>query len=133
VKYVLKLDCDDEAGGRDDLDAQYAGLQVYRFCLHPRTDRAGIVEIWKGPNDLELQALDFIAQVIASDDPPLLWHCVNGRERTGLLAGMVVRYKYGWTREQAYAYMLETGFRPLAVGIARSWDRWNRKIYRPLP
>jgi hypothetical protein len=132
ARTVIKLDCADEGGGRDDLDAQYLGLQVYRLCLHPRTDGFPPLEMFRGPSDEELQALDWIARAIAADATfPVLWHCVNGRERTGLLAGMVVRYRYGWTRGQAYRYMLDTGFRPLAVGAARAWKRWNLEVYRP--
>lgn len=132
VATVIKLDCDDEGDGNNDRGGESAGLQVYRMCLHPRTDGWGIVEIWRGPSDEELRALDWIARAIAADVTyPVLWHCVNGRERTGLLSGMVVRYRYGWTRGEAYAYMLETGFRPLAVGVARAWRRWNLEVYRP--
>jgi protein tyrosine/serine phosphatase len=131
VQTVVKLDCGDEGGGDDDRGAEAAGLWVYRLCLHPRTDGWGIVALWRGPSDDELRKLDDLARTIADGDLPVLWHCVNGRERTGILAGMVVRYRYGWTREQAYGYMLDTGFRSQAVGAARAWRRWNEEIYKP--
>jgi hypothetical protein len=133
VVTVLKLDCDNEGGGDDDRGADAAGMTVWRMCLHPRTDGFPPFEMFRGPSDDELRALDWIARAIADRDvkPHVLWHCVNGRERTGLLAGMVVRYRYGWTRGQAYRYMLDTGFRPLAVGAARAWRRWNMEVYRP--
>lgn len=133
VAAAFKLNCDDEGGGRDDLDAQYVGIQVMRLCMSPRTDQGalGLVELFRGPNDVELEALDWLAKAIAAyDGAPVLWHCVNGRERTGLLAGMVVRYRYGWTRGESYRYMLDTGFRPVP-GIARAWKRWNEEVYRP--
>jgi hypothetical protein len=151
VGLVVKLDCDDEGGGDDDHGAEADGLQVQRICLHPRTDGWGIVELWRGPSDEQLRALDNLARAIALNevsgshvsqrnqqvapqtidrgDHGVLIHCVNGRERTGLLAGMVVRYRYGWTRGQAYGYMLDTGFRSQAVGAARGWKRWNETIY----
>jgi hypothetical protein len=131
VATVIKLDCNDEGNGNNDRGAEAVGMTVYRLCLHPRTDGFPPLEMFRGPSDEELRALDWLARAIAADVTyPVLWHCVNGRERTGLLAGMVVRYRYGWTRGEAYRYMLDKGFRPLAVGAARAWRRWNLEVHR---
>lgn len=131
VETALKLDCANEGGGNGDIGAGEAGMRVLRLCLHPRTDGFGLVELFRGPSDAQLLELDNLARAIAADpDPRVLIHCVNGRERTGILAGMVVRYRLHYSRGQAYRYMLDTGFRPLAIGASWAWKRWNERIFK---
>jgi hypothetical protein len=137
VRRVVKLDCDDEGGGRNDLDAQYVGIRVYRLCIQPRTD-GGILSqfaaIFRGPTLEQLVAMDWFARAMATGDPSIgRWaiHCVHGCDRTGLLSAMVGRYRYGWTRGQARGYLEHAagGCYHGLPGTDRAWKKWNEEVF----
>lgn len=59
------------------------------------------------------------------EDPkyqPLYVHCRTGCDRTGVIAGLYRVCNQGWTKEQAYKEMRDHHFRPVFMGIKRSFD-----------
>lgn len=59
------------------------------------------------------------------EDPkyqPVYVHCRTGCDRTGVIVGIYRVCNQGWTKEDAYKEMLSHHFRPLFIGIKRSFD-----------
>jgi protein tyrosine/serine phosphatase len=59
------------------------------------------------------------------EDPkyqPVYVHCRTGCDRTGVIAGLYRVWNQGWTKEQAYKEMRSHHFRPVFMGIKRSFD-----------
>jgi len=114
-----------------DAMAESLGIEVYRLGISPRTDAGlgSVVDIWRQPSPEMREALEWMAWRIAFDDHQhgtWAWGCVNAHDRTGVFSAMVLDYtKVGWTREQLYRYMLDTGFHAVLPGLSRWWaSRW---------
>ena len=53
---------------------------------------------------------------------PIYFHCAYGRDRTALVAGLYKMYYLGMSEQDAWRYMLESGYKD-------SWVRGGLKKY----
>lgn len=104
---IVKLD--DEAEGNDDLAVQLYGWQVVRMPIPPEDDKP--ITVFELPN---VQTVQSIVQTILNAHiagKVVAWHCVHGRDRTGLISALVGMKLYSWSKEYAWQDMLRHGFR----------------------
>jgi protein-tyrosine phosphatase len=103
---IVKLD--DEVEGSDD-PAEAMGWQVVRIPMPPEDDKVWTVLVKPNPTDVQ-RAVDTIVAAHAAGKV-VAWHCVHGRDRTGLISALVGMKLFGWTKDQAWSDMLAHGFR----------------------
>jgi len=68
---------------------------------------------------------------IMHTDQPIYLHCVLGRDRTSMLAGLYRIYFDGMTKEEAYRQMKAEGFRDVWFlhGLKEYFDKHADKRY----
>ena len=66
---------------------------------------------------------DDVVAAVDAMQPGTYVHCENGWDRTGLIVGCYRVWKCGWTKDVAYAEMLEHGFHPELLGLYLFW-KW---------
>lgn len=54
--------------------------------------------------------------------PGTFVHCTHGQDRTGLVIGCYRVLKQGWTKDAAWAEMLQHGFHPELLGLTLFWE-----------
>ena len=79
------------------------------------------------PGDLATLAADATSkgadrQAVDAIKPGTFIHCTHGHDRTGLVVGCYRVLKQGWTKNDAYAEMLQHGFHPELLGLYLFWD-----------
>ena len=79
--------------------------------------------------------IDFQHQIIFEPQTPLIVkafrgirpntyiHCEHGQDRTGLMVGVLRRWGYKWTKDEAWKEMMEHGFHPELLGLTFFW-KW---------
>jgi len=108
VNQVIKLNAHWE--GID----QVLGLMKLFYCpLSP------VQQVFTEPD------LQQIRDAVAFIEPGTFIHCTHGQDRTGLVVGAYRVSRCGWTKEQAYYEMLERGFHPILLGLAKAWEDLN--------
>lgn len=124
VQRVYKLDNWNE-GDSDKYFAKY-GAEVIYLPIPPTTKPGSFndyADIIAGPNAAQLDSLvTAVRWIWAHPEVVVLWHCVNGNDRTGAMSGWVVLKSM--TVDQAWKYMLATGYHWELVGLTHGW--WER-------
>jgi len=76
---------------------------------------------YSGPKKETLAAI--FEELGREENWPIYIHCNNGKDRTGLIAGLYrVHFDY-WNSEAAYREMKNKGFNPLLLGL--TWKFWT--------
>lgn len=104
---IVKLD--DEKEGSDDLATSMFAWSVVRFAIPPEDDRPWTALEKPDPATINL-IVDTILMAHAGGQT-VAWHCVHGRDRTGLITALVGMKLLGWTKAEAWQNMLDHGFR----------------------
>jgi protein-tyrosine phosphatase len=104
---IVKLD--DETEGSDNFAETTLGWEVVRVPIPPEDDKPWTVLEKPKASDV-LRARDAIL-VAHQAGKVVAWHCVHGRDRTGLLSALVGRKLFGWSKDYAWQDMLKHGFR----------------------
>jgi hypothetical protein len=112
-----------------------SGIRVHYFPIQPTTSVVSWFASLLGteiirPDADTLAAIHRIISDARRDRRIILIHCVNGHDRTGLLAGMSLVWFEGWTKEAAFNYMLTTGFHKAHIGLMRAWWDFDPKEYQ---
>jgi protein-tyrosine phosphatase len=121
VTDVVKLNYDDESL---DLGLPDHDIRLHYVPIQPTT--ALHVEIYQ---DLfaepDRSTLGEIRRIVESMEahPTRTWlvHCSNGRDRSGLVVGMIRVLVDGWSKRRAWQEMLDRGYHPELLGLDRSW------------
>lgn len=103
---VVKLD--DAVEGNDDY-AETIGWQVVRIPIPPEDDKVWTIFSLPDPKMVKL-IVDTIITAHTSGKV-VAWHCVHGRDRTGLISALVGMKLFGWTKDYAWNDMITHGFR----------------------
>jgi protein-tyrosine phosphatase len=105
---VLIVKLNDEKEG-DDSPAEKLGWTVERIPLPPEDDKPWTIFVKPDPKDVNR-----IVQLILDAHAKGLtvaWHCSHGRDRTGMISGLLGKKLLGWSKDQAWKDMLKHGFR----------------------
>ncbi len=74
------------------------------------------LSLWRKPSQNDIDG--FLQTVTTKNGEPTFLHCVHGTDRTGTMVAIYrIRYN-GWSAEQAYEEMKDTGFRPFFHRLA---------------
>ena len=114
---IVKLD--DETEGNDDLATQLYGWEVARLAIPPEDDKP-----WTVFEPPDVKTVQTIVQTIVEarlDGKVVAWHCVHGRDRTGLVSALVGMRLFGWSKDAAWKDMLAHGFRWELPDLAAFW------------
>lgn len=121
VTDVIKLDFDDEGL---DTGALAADVEVHYVPIQPSTRLGiGVVEdVFSEPDRSTLLEIERLVREIRNV-PTKTWliHCWNGRDRTGLVVGMIRMMVDGWDKRRAWREMLDRGYHPELLGLDRAW------------
>lgn len=84
-------------------------------------------ELVKCPIDLAEQIIfrpdyETMMQAVNAIQPATFVHCTHGQDRTGLVIGCYRVLKQGWTKDAAWAEMLQHGFHPELLGLTLFWE-----------
>jgi protein-tyrosine phosphatase len=104
---IVKLD--DEEEGDDSPAEKLFGWTVVRVPLPPKDDQPWTVLVVPKKEDVH-RALYAILDAQAAGKT-VAWHCVHGRDRTGLITALVGMKALGWSKKQAWKDMIAHGFR----------------------
>jgi len=119
VTDVIKLDFDDEGL---DTGALASNIRVHYVPLQPAAFLGIELDPFSEPDRSTLQEIHRLVTTIR-DLPTRTWlvHCSNGRDRTGLVAGMIRVIVDGWDKRRAWQEMLDRGYHPELLGLDRAW------------
>lgn len=68
----------------------------------------------------ESSVKQFLSLVSDASNQPVYVHCLHGQDRTGTMVALYRIEKQGWSADQAYAEMLQCGFRPGFSRLSRA-------------
>lgn len=113
VKTVIKLNFPDE--GLDD----HPDFTVIDCAMPPK-------DIWQAVGKPDPVMVSSALHALTDQNNwPVFIHCLHGQDRTGLMVGMF-RVKFdGWTKDEAYAEMMQFGFHPELVGLTEIWEQFS--------
>lgn len=115
---VVRVVLHDDAEG-DESPAVAFGWSVLRFPMPPEDDRP--LSIFVRPTQTVVDAaVEAIVAARARRDT-VVWGCVHGRDRTGLVSALVGRRLIGWTKKRAWDYAVQTGLRWELPDIDAYW------------
>lgn len=106
--HVVIVKLDDEVEGNDD-PAEVLGWSVVKIPIPPEDDKIWTVLVKPNPADVRRAVQSILAAHAAGS--VVAWHCVHGRDRTGLISALVGMKMFGWTKQQAWNDMIAHGFR----------------------
>jgi len=114
---VVKLD--DETEGNDDSANRLFNWDVERFSIPPEDDKPWTVLL--KPDAATVTKI--VNTIIDAHEAGhvVVWHCVHGRDRTGLVSALVGMKLYGWPKDFAWQDMLNHGFRWELPDLAAFW------------
>ena len=128
---IIKLDFANAEGSDDGAEA--AGLRVHYLPIEPTTSIVGAVasmgltELLR-PDSVTISAIRRLICEVRDENARsghqvrvVLIHCSHGWDRTGLVSGMVLVLYGDASKEEAWRYMLATGFHWEHVGLWREW------------
>ncbi len=104
---VVKLDDEDE--GSDDYVLGLYGWTLVKVPMPPFDDKPWTV-LEKPDKASVNRAMQSILDARARGEV-VVWHCVHGRDRTGLISALVGMRLFGWSKAQAWQDMIAHGFR----------------------
>ena len=129
VTDVIKLTFEDE--GTDDL-AERFGVRVHHLAIEPTSSvlwwlaSGGMVEVFR-PDAGTMGRIKRVIRDVRDDGRGrvVLIHCKHGRDRTGLVSGMVLVFNGDSDKGDAWQYVLDTGFREIHAGLFREWEAFD--------
>lgn len=140
VTDILKLDFAYDEGSDDGAVA--VGLRVHSLPINPTTSivgamaSLGLTELLR-PDSATMSSILHLIREVRDDNARfghparvMLIHCSHGWDRTGLVSGMVLVLNGDMGKDEAWQYMLATGFHWEHVGLWREWrafaerERW---------
>ena len=77
--------------------------------MPPEDDKVWTVLVKPNPQEVQL-AVQTIVDAHAAGKV-VAWHCVHGRDRTGLISALVGMRLFAWSKDYAWKDMLSHGFR----------------------
>lgn len=123
----VKLNFDRE--GSDGTAVAY-GFDVHYLPIQPEGDRdiaTDLADAFKVPDAANIAAAKQVLRTC--HDHPLTdfceLHCTHGHDRTGEVAGEYRVDIDGWTKQRAYAEMLELGYHPELHGLHERWEHYQ--------
>jgi hypothetical protein len=104
---VVKLNDDNE--GDDSPVLQFKGVVLAKEAMPPEDDKIWTVLVKPDPK----QVTAVVKMIIAAHEQGwiVIHHCTHGRDRTSLIAALVQKLMYNWTKQQAWDDMIAHGFR----------------------
>lgn len=127
VRKIYKLDSWSE--GDADRWAPKYGIEVAYLPVPPSTRPHTLedyVDELAGSDDDQWLALAAAALEARQSRTPVAVHCVNGNDRTGAFAGLVVLDRV--SVEEAHTYMIKTNFHDVLLGLRDGWFRTAQKL-----
>ena len=129
---VFKLTFEEE--GTDNRAAAH-GITVHRVPIDPTSEvlmqvaAFGLREVLR-PSAAVVAEIDRLIREVRDDGKGrvVLIQCLHGLDRTGFTSGRVLVWNGDMTKEQAWAYMLRTGFRRVHLGLVREWEAFNPRV-----
>jgi tyrosine-protein phosphatase SIW14 len=64
-----------------------------------------------------------VQEAVAAITPGTFIHCEHGQDRTGIIVGCYRVWKMGWSKDKAWAEMLQCGFHVELLGLTLFW-KW---------
>lgn len=105
VKTIIDLENDDQAVATEQGWAQQSGVS---FIHEPMN---GL----ETPRDGEVD--DILAKINDPSLQPIYVHCMQGKDRTGLIVALDRVFHQGWTPKDAHDEMMALGFNPLLIAM----------------
>lgn len=124
--HVIKLNFDAE--GSDSM-AQTRGFDVHVLAIQPQGDQDlwdDVKSAFTKPDPSVVAQVD--ALLAASRTQPgdfYLVHCTHGQDRTGYIIGRHRVLDDGWTKDRAYAEMVEHHFHAELHGVHEAWEQFG--------
>jgi hypothetical protein len=117
-KKVTRVILHDHTEG-DESQAAAFGWNLVWVPLPPEDDHPFSVLVRPRKKDVDL-AVKSILDAHARGDV-VVFGCVHGRDRTGVVAALAGEQLLGWSKQQAWAYALDTGLRWELPGLDAYW------------
>jgi tyrosine-protein phosphatase SIW14 len=105
VKTIVDLEDDDEAIASEKTWAAAAGI---KFVSKPMN---GL----ERPSDGEVN--DILANINDAANQPVFVHCMQGRDRTGLIVALYRVFSENWTPKEAHDEMMALGFNSILLAM----------------
>ena len=105
VKTIIDLENDDQAIATERGWAQAAGIN---FISEPMN---GL----DTPNDAEVN--DILGRLTDTANQPVFVHCMQGKDRTGLIVALYRVIDQGWTPKAAHDEMMALGFNSILIAM----------------
>ncbi len=124
IHHVLKLNF--EAEGSEDFVRQ-AGIDVVYLPLQP----AGGQDVWDDVAGTFVEprqdTLDVAVHLLEQATPADAWdfHCEHGQDRTGITGGELRVDRDHWSKDKAWAEMLQRGYHVELAGLDAAWLRFR--------
>lgn len=113
VTTIIDLNNDEREIAAERTRAKELGIDFYSIPLSG---------FW-GPSDKDIK--DILSLLADPTKKPVYLHCAHGEDRTGLVVGLYrVRYE-GWSKDDAYAEMLENGFHKILIPLNNYFWDWE--------
>ncbi len=106
---VLFVQLHDDVEGDDAPFAKALGWELLKKPLPPEDDKPWTVVVLPKVSDVN-DILDAI-QAAHAAGKVVVFGCVHGRDRTGLIRALLGMRMYGWTKDDAWSQMMMHGFR----------------------
>lgn len=128
-KPVLVVKLDDDVEGDDSPALQFPGWSLAKEAMPPEDDKIWTVFVKPNPD----QVTAVVKMIIAAHEAGwvVIHHCVHGRDRTSLIAALVQKKMFNWTKDQAWDDMIAHGFRWELPDLDAFWI--ENVQARPLP
>lgn len=113
---IVKLN-DDKEG--DDSPAVAMGWSLLKKPIPPEDDKPWTVVVKPDPKTVR----GIVDSILVAHGMGMVvaWHCSHGRDRTGLVAGLVGMRLLGWSKDAAWDDMIAHGFRWALPDIDAYW------------
>ena len=122
-KHVTKVVLHDVVEG-DESPAVAFGWNVVSIPLPPEDDKPLTVFVRPAKMDVD-RAVQAILDARARGDV-VVWGCVHDRDRGGLVSALVGRRMFGWSKDAAWKYALDTGLRWELPDLDAYWIEYGK-------
>lgn len=120
IRHVVKLNFESEGS---DQGAVAVGMTLHTASIQPRGDEDlldAVTNTFIAPDQTMLD----LAESVLEQGGTVLVHCTHGQDRTGLVVGIYRVLAEGFSKDAAYAEMLEHNFHPELHGLHEYWERF---------
>lgn len=109
IRTIINFDDRAEVAGPEAQKLSYFGIKTYNLP-------------WKSPETPSDEVVNESLSLLADKTlQPVLIHCGNGKDRTGLMVALYRVTAEKWTPDQAYAEMKTNGFREFSYGHLKNY------------